>query len=490
MAEFESMLRRGARARVQIIIATIVGMAFMMEQLDATIITTSTPQIAASLSQSPLRINLAITSYLLTLITFMPVSGWLADRFGARRVFCAALGIFTVGSMFCGLATSLPMLLAMRMLQGLGGGLMTPVGRLVLLRAFPRSQLVKAMTWFNIPVVIGPTLGPVIGGLITTYTSWHWIFFVNLPFGVLGILAALRFVPDLRRQDARRFDLTGFILAGGGLALLQCGVQGLGLAVIPWGWIGIFLAASGCLMAVYQFHASKIRHPVFDLQLLRIHTFRIGTLAGGLSRVGINGMPYLLPLLLQLGFGKSPLESGLLVAVTCLGIVLVRPVSAPLLLRLGFGRLLCLNSLLGAGCIALFTALHAATPDSLILLVILAFSLMRGMQFATLNTLSYADIPRERLSQSTSLGGIAQQITMGLGVSISAALLNIFSAGSATVTLPAFAQTILTLSAITLVSALGFLRLGPQDGARALPAATGRGNRRQPATLIAEETVP
>jgi MFS family permease len=210
MAEFESMLRRGARARVQIIIATIVGMAFMMEQLDATIIITSTPQIAASLGQSPLRINLAITSYLLTLITFMPVSGWLADRFGARRVFCAALGIFTVGSMFCGLATSLPMLLAMRMLQGLGGGLMTPVGRLVLLRAFPRSQLVKAMTWFNIPVVIGPTLGPVIGGLITTYTSWHWIFFVNLPFGVLGILAALRFVPDLRRQDARRFDLTGW----------------------------------------------------------------------------------------------------------------------------------------------------------------------------------------------------------------------------------------------------------------------------------------
>jgi EmrB/QacA subfamily drug resistance transporter len=484
------MVRRGVRGRVQIIIATIVGVAFMMEQLDATIITTSTPQIAASLGQSPLRINLAITSYLLTLITFMPVSGWLADRFGARKVFCAALGIFTIGSMFCGLATSLPMLLAMRMLQGLGGGLMTPVGRLVLLRAFPRSQLVKAMTWFNIPVVIGPTLGPVIGGLITTYTSWHWIFYVNLPFGLVGILAALRFVPDLARAESRRFDLAGFMLGGGALALLQCGVQGLGLAVIPWGWIGIFISLSAGLMVVYQLHAAKIRHPVFDLQLLRIHTFRIGTLAGGLSRVGINGMPYLLPLLLQIGFGKSPLESGLLVAVTCLGIVLVRPVSAPLLLRLGFGRLLCLNSLLGAACIALFTALHAGTPDGLILLVILGFSLMRGMQFATLNTLSYADIPRERLSQSTSLGGIAQQITMGLGVSISAALLNVFSAGSGTVTLPAFAQTILILAGITLLSALGFLRLGPQDGARALPPARGRRVRERASKLMAKELIP
>jgi EmrB/QacA subfamily drug resistance transporter len=461
-------MKKGARGRVQILIACIAGTAFMMEQLDATIITTAAPSIAASFHTNPLRINLAITSYLLTLITCMPASGWLADRFGAGRVFCAALGVFTLASAFCGLAQDYPMLLAMRMLQGCGGGLMTPVGRSLLLRAFPRSQLVKAMTWFNVPVVVGPTIGPVIGGLISTYASWPWIFYVNVPFGMLGMLGAWRYMPDLKRTERPRFDLSGFLLAGACLVALQAAVQVLGLAHISWPLLASFLALSAAFAGAYVVQAQRCSNPILDVKLLAIRTFRVGVIAGGFSRIGINGVPYLLPLMLELPFRRSPTESGLLVAVTCLGIVLVRPIAAPLLRAIGFGRLLAWNCWLGALCIALMMGLSASTPDVLILLAILAFSLMRGMQFATLNTLSYADIPRERLSLSTSFGGVAQQITMGLGVAIGAALLQGFSANTA-LTTNDFRVTYAILSAITLLSGFGFLRLGRHDGAQAVP---------------------
>ncbi len=463
-------MHKGARARLQIIIAAIAGMAFMMEQLDATILTTATPAIAAALGQNPLRINLAITSYLLTLITFMPASGWLADRFGARRVFCAALAVFTLGSVLCGLSGSLPMLLAMRMLQGMGGGLMTPVGRSLLLRAFPRSQLVQAMTWFNLPVVIGPTIGPVIGGLISTYASWPWIFYVNIPFGLLGMLAGWHYMPELKRSERPGFDIGGFVLAGAALICVQVAVQALGLGGIPWAVVGAALAGAVGLLTVYAMRARRVAHPILDLTLLRIRSFRIGVLAGGVSRVGINGLPYLLPLMLQLGFGKSAVETGLLVSITCLGIVLVRPVAAGLLRRFGFGRLLVGNTLLASACLAAFAGLDAQSSDVEIFLLTFAFSLARGMQFTTLNTLSYADIPRERLSSSTSLGGVAQQITMGLGVSISAALLQGFTGPEAVLAPPAFRATFAVLAVVTLIATGGFMLLSPQDGDRALPA--------------------
>ncbi len=464
----------GKRARLRIIIAGTVGIAFMMEQLDATIITTATPRMAAALHTSPLCISLTITSYLLTLVTAMPLSFWLANRFGAARVFCAALALFTAASLGCGLAGGLPVLLAMRMLQGLGGGLMTPVGRTILIRAFPRSQLVQAMTWFNIPIVIGPTLGPVLGGMITTYASWHWIFFVNLPFGLAGIWAAQRYVPNLRQEQTARFDGSGYLLAAGALILLQAAVQALSLDIFSFWHVACLASASIVFMLFYARHARHSAHVVLDFALLRIRGFRVGVLAGGLSRVGINGIPYLLPLLLQVGFGKSPLETGLLVAVTCLGIVLVRPAAAPLLRRFGFGRLLAGNTVLGAAAILSFAALGAQTSDAVILGVILVFSLMRGMQFATLNTISYADMPRDSLSQSTSLGGIAQQLTMGLGVAASVALLNFFAGPSATLTPAAFRGTFIALAVITLAAAPGFRALRRTDGASAIPVLPAR----------------
>jgi EmrB/QacA subfamily drug resistance transporter len=459
----------GKRGRLRIIIAGTVGIAFMMEQLDATIITTATPRMAASLHTSPLFISLAITSYLLTLVTAMPLSFWLASRFGSGRVFCAALAVFTLASAGCGLSGSLPVLLAMRLLQGIGGGLMTPVGRTILIRAFPRSQLVQAMTWFNIPIVVGPTLGPVLGGIITTYASWHWIFFVNLPFGVAGILAAHHYVPNPRQREPVPFDGAGYLLAGAALILLQTAVQALSLSFLPgWAIAGLF-AFSLAFIVAYARYARRVARPVLDLSLLRIRSFHVGVLAGGLSRVGINGIPYLLPLMLQVGFGKSPLETGALVAVTCLGIVLVRPAAAPLLRRVGFGRLLASNTVLGSVSILAFAALGSRTPDAVILAVIMVFSLMRGMQFATLNTISYADMPREWLSQSTSLGGIAQQLTMGLGIAVSVALLNMFADGAASLTQTAFRATFAVLALVTLAAAPGFCVLRRADGASAIP---------------------
>lgn len=462
-------MKSGARRRIQMIIAGIAGAAFMMEQLDSTIVTTAAPAMAQSLGSSALRVNLAITSYLLTLVTFMPASGWLADRFGAKRVFCAALGLFTLGSALCGLSQSLPMLLAMRMLQGIGGGLMTPIGRSLLLRAFPRSELVRAMTWFNVPVVIGPTIGPVIGGVLSTYASWPWIFYINVPVGLIGIAASLRFVPDLKRRETPAFDLRGFLLIGAALLGLQAAVQILGLQQVRLSLFLACLTASATFLAFYLHHTRGARYPILDLSLLRIRTFCIGALVGGLSRVGINGLPYLLPLLLQLGFGRSAVVSGFLVSITCMGILLVRPLAGPLLRRFGFGRLLLGNTLLSAAAIAAFAGLDATSSDLLIFLLILGFSLARGLQFTTLNTLSYADIPRERLGSSTSLGGLLQQITMGFGVSVTAALLQALSGPGEGIAPLAFRVTLITLAALSVLAAVGFLALAPRDGHRAIP---------------------
>lgn len=451
------------------IIAGIAGAAFMMEQLDSTIIVTAAPAIARSLGSSPLGVNLAITSYLLTLVTVMPASGWLADRFGAKRVFCLALALFTLGSALCGLSTSLPMLLGMRMLQGVGGGLMTPVGRSLLLRAFPRSELVRAMTWFNIPIVVGPTIGPVIGGAISTYASWPWIFYINLPVGLIGLVASLRYMPNLKRHERPSFDGAGFLLIGAALIALQAAVQILGLREVRPIIFCVCLAISAAFLLIYLRHARRVPHPILDLGLLRIRTFRIGVLAGGLSRIGINGLPFLLPLMLQLGFGRSALTSGLLVSVTCMGILLVRPAAGPLLRLLGFGRLLVCNSLAAAVVIAAFAWADPASSDLVIFLLILGFSLARGLQFTTLNTLSYADIPRERLGSSTSLGGLAQQITMGLGVSVTAALLQALSGPSGIPPL-AYRLTLFTLAGLALAATLGFMALAPRDGHKAIPA--------------------
>jgi EmrB/QacA subfamily drug resistance transporter len=452
--------------RLKLIIPAIVAIAFLMEQLDSTIITTALPDMARSLDTTPVRLNHAITTYVLTLAVFIPVSGWFADRFGARRIFALALATFTFGSVLCGVSDSLAMLLLMRALQGVGGAMMTPVGRLILLRSFPRSQLVTAMTYMTLPAIVGPVVGPLLGGLLTTYASWRWIFYVNIPFGVIGILAALRFVEDVRGDAAERFDFAGFAMVGAGVALLQFGLENIGRPMVSRPVTAAVLAAATVLLAAFVRYARGAPSPAVDLTLFGFRSFRIGTLAGGLCRVGLNGVPFLLPLMLQVGFGLTPVESGSLTFLNSIGAVLVRPMLSYLLRWVGFAAVLTGSAVLGSAAVAGFALIGPETPHWLVGAYVAVFGITRSMQFMTSNTLSYADLPAEKLSRATSLGGILQQLSVSFGVSIAAMLLGLVTQQDHVIRPAEFHMVFLLSAVIPLLPIAGFLKLKPQDGAQ------------------------
>jgi EmrB/QacA subfamily drug resistance transporter len=455
-----------ANPRLRLLIPLVVAFGFLMEQLDSTIITTAIPQMAHSLHETPVRLSVAITSYVLSLAVFIPISGWIADRLGARTVICAAFAVFTIASAICGLATNLPVLVLMRIVQGMGGAMMTPVGRLILLRSFPKKDLVTAMAYVSVPSMVGPTLGPILGGLLTTYASWRWIFYVNIPFGILAILVSWRAVANVKGGGPPgRFDTVGFVICGLGLALLQLVLETVGRGAIPVPLeIGLFTAAVVTLL-VYRWHASRTKNPVLDLTLFRIRTFRIGSLAGGLSRIGINAPPFLLPLLLQIGFGMSPIQSGTLTFATSFGAVAIRTVSARLLRKFGFSRVLLGNSVVCTLYIAGFTLLAPTTPHWMIFLYIAGFGVVRGTQFNACQMLSYAEMPPAMLSRSTSLGSVVQQLSMGFGVSFSAALLGVLVPPGHLPSVLEFHYAFLAIALLPLIAMPGFLGLTPEDGA-------------------------
>ena len=464
MTETSLISDTARKPRFRIVIPLVIGCAFFMEGLDSTMIAVAIPDMAKSLGESPLRLNLVITTYLLSLAVFIPVSGWIADRLGARVVFCAAIAIFATGSALCGLSTSLPMMLVMRVLQGFGGAMMTPVGRLILLRSFPRSDLVSAMNWMTIPAMIGPTVGPIVGGFLTTYFSWRAMFYLNLPIGITGVLLALWLIEDFRAPAPTRFDLRGFFIAGLGLALLEFAIENVVRPMVPPA-VGtvLFLATFG-ILPLYGWHARRRDDPILDLRLLRIRTFRIGTVTGSVCRMGLDAVPFLLPLLFQVGFGLSPLQSGLLTFSSSLGAMLVRTVSGALLRCFGFRRLLAGNACLAAAVTAVCGFLRPDTPVWLVVLVVLLSGCVRSIQYLALNTISYADVPPPVLSKSTSVSGVAQQLARGFGIAVGAALLAVI-AGPQTVTVDDFRLAFLLIALLPLLSGLGFLRLSPVDGA-------------------------
>jgi EmrB/QacA subfamily drug resistance transporter len=451
--------------KLRLLIPLTVAIGFMMEQLDATIITTAIPDMARSLLVTPLQMNLAITSYILSLAVFIPISGWIADRYGSRRVFAAAMLIFTVGSMLCGLANSLPVLVATRVLQGFGGAMMTPVGRLILIRAFPRNELVTAMTYMTVPAVIGPTIGPLLGGFLTTYATWRWIFYVNVPVGLLGFVLALRYVDDVRAAALARFDVKGFLLIGVSLALLQFTLENVGHPVVGGLGMAALFGGSMVLMVGYTRYARRRGDPALDLTLFAIRTFRVSTMAGGLSRVGINAVPFMLPLLFQLGFGLSPVQSGSLTFVSSIGTLAVKPVSSWLLWRFGFRGLLVGNGVVCSIVIAAFALAQPGTPHWLVFLHVFLFGVVRSTQFMTTNTLTYADTPSNKLSRSTSLGGVIQQLTVSFGVSVGATLLSVIAGPGNVPSVSDFHFAFLAIALITLISSPGFLWLKAGDGA-------------------------
>ncbi|MBV9828914.1 MAG: DHA2 family efflux MFS transporter permease subunit, partial [Alphaproteobacteria bacterium] len=410
------------RAR-QLIVMLMVSCALFMQNLDSTIIATALPTIGRSIGESPLRLNVAITCYLLSLAVFVPISGWTADRFGARRVFSAAIIIFTIGSIACGCSQSLWQLVVARIVQGMGGAMMVPVGRLVLLKTVPRSELVRAMSYVSVPALIGPVIGPPLGGFIVTYSSWRWIFLINIPVGILGVLLVNVFVENLRESTVRPFDLPGFILTGIGLAALAFGFEtiGRGQFSLPVS-IGLLVIGAACI-AVYLRHARRIDHPIVDLSLMRIPTYANTTIGGFIFRAGLGALPFLMPLMLQVGFGMNALSSGLLTFASAAGAMTMKMTVSPIIRTFGFRPVLVGNAVISAAFLFSYSFFRPTTPHVIIFLALLSGGFFRSLQMTSINTLSYADVPSNMLSRATSLTSMAQQLSQSVGVGTGAMIL-------------------------------------------------------------------
>ncbi|GGF18664.1 MFS transporter [Aliidongia dinghuensis] len=456
--------RTATEPKLGLLIPLVVACALFMENLDSTIIATSIPQIARSLNEPPLHLNLAVTSYLLSLAVFIPVSGWIADRFGARNVFCGAIVLFTVGSALCGLSTSLAMMVATRILQGFGGAMMTPVGRLILLRSFPKEGLVRAMSYVTIPALIGPTMGPIVGGFLTTYASWRWIFYINIPIGLFGIFLALRYCENYRMPAPPRFDFTGFVICGAALASTELVLESAGRHMVPaWGEATLAaVAVAG--MALYGRHARRTPSPAVDLKVFRLRTFRLSVLAGGVCRMGLGAVPFLLPLQLQLGFGLTAMQSGAITFVSSLGAILMKSASQRILRRFGFRNLLIGNGLLVGFVITGLAAFTAATPHVLLYAYLLLFGFMRSVQFTCFNTLGYADVPTDMMSRATSVSSVGQQLSMSFGVALGATLLGLLVGPEGTVTAAEFHIVYPLVAVLPFIGSLFFFQLRPSDG--------------------------
>jgi EmrB/QacA subfamily drug resistance transporter len=421
--------RRRMAPPAQFVAPMIVGCALFMEMLDSTVISTALPAIAHSMGQNPIRLNLAITSYLLSLAVFIPISGWIADRYGARTVFRTAIVIFTIGSVCCGISHSLGQLVAARILQGFGGAMMVPVGRLIVLKTVPKSELVTAMSYLTVPAVLGPVVGPPVGGFIVTYYSWRWIFFINVPIGIIGITLVTMLIPNIREDDVWPLDFAGFLLTGFGLAGLVFGFEMVGRDMIPPSGVAAILGGGALCSALYVFHSRRTKYPIIDLRLLSIPTFNAATVGGGLFRMGIGALPFLLAMLLQLVFKLSPFASGMLTFTSAAGALFMKMTATPIIRRFGFRSVLIGNGVISSFIMMSYALFSPATSHIIIVMALLTGGFFRSLQFTALGTLAYADIPNDKMSTASSLASMAQQLFLSLGVASAALLLHISLAG-------------------------------------------------------------
>jgi len=461
--------------RRSVLIPLIVACALFMENMDSTVISTSLPAIAVDIGEPPLALKLALTSYLVSLAVFIPISGWIADRYGSRRVFAAAIVTFMIGSVLCAFASSLTAFVAFRFLQGMGGAMMVPVGRLVLMRAVPKHEYVAALNYLTIPALLGPVIGPALGGAITVYTHWRWIFLINVPISVLGLYLVLRHIPDLREEKNPPFDLRGFVMSGVGLSVIMLGLSALGGHLMPRTASAACIVVGGVTLLAYGWHALHSAHPVINLRLFRLHTFRDGVLVGSLFRVGIQSTPFLLPLLLQVGFGLDPLQSGIITCATAVGAMFVKTVSVKVLRQWGFRTVLTINGTLCALTVAMFAFFTSATPHLVIIVLLLFSGCLRSMQFTALQALTFADIESRDMSQAASISSMVQRLAQSLGIAIAAYILQIASTvqGHSTIVTSDFAPTFIAIAAIGLVAPLLHRRLAPDAGV----AVSGHGAR-------------
>ena len=428
--------------------ALIVACALFMQTLDGTVVATALPAMAQAFGSDPVHMNVALTSYLLSLAVFIPASGWTADRFGARTVFRAAIAVFTIGSVLCGMADSLAYLVAARILQGVGGAMMVPVGRLLLLRTAAKHELVGAMALLSMPALFGPVLGPPLGGLFVTYLSWRWIFDINLPIGILGIGLVTWFVPNVRQPGAAKLDVLGLVLSGFGLASTLFGLETVSHSVVPH-WLSFSALGAGLFSGLlYVLHGRKHPAPLLDVGLMRIPTFMVSVVGGTLFRIGVGATPFLLPLMLQVGFGDSALRSGLITFASSAGAIVMKPATTRALRWFGFRDTLLVNGLLSGIMLVACAAFRPAWPAAAIYLVLLVGGFLRSLQFTAYNTIAYADIPPARMSAATSLYATLQQVSLTLGVTA--------AAGSLEATMALTGRT----TPITIDFAIAFLAVG------------------------------
>jgi len=447
-------------------VTLIVAVALFMETMDSTIIATSLPAIAADLGEDPIALKLALTSYLLSLAVFIPVSGWMADRFGARTVFRAAIVVFTLGSAACGFAQGLGDFVLFRIIQGMGGAMMVPVGRLVILRSVPKAELISALAWLTVPALMGPVIGPPLGGFISTVFDWRWIFWINIPIGLLGIYLATRFVENFREEEVPPLDVKGFFLSGIGLGGLAFGFTVMGQPLFSAPVVAAMLVAGAVALTLYVRHALRVPAPLLDLRLLKIDTFFASVAGGFLFRLGIGAAPFLLPLYFQLGFGMTALQSGLLTFATAVGAIAMKTKAAPIIRRIGFKQILVWNAVLTAGFTAASALFTEATPAAVILAVLLVGGFFKSLQFTAINSIAYADIEEKDMSKATSFASVAQQLSMSAGVATGALVLEIERMGREThqVVASDFPPAFLIVGALAALSALVFMRLPKHAG--------------------------
>ena len=449
------------------LIPLIIASALFMQQLDTSILGTALPAISRSLDIDPLHLNLAITSYLLSLAVFIPISGWMADKYGSNVIFRAAILVFTIGSMFCGLANTLPELVASRILQGIGGAMMVPVGRLVLLKTTPKAELISAMVWLTMPAMMGPVLGPLVGGAIVTYTSWRWIFLVNVPMGILGIVLATIFLVDHREDSVGPLDLRGFLLMGAALVGVVFGFELIGREIVSNATITALLVGGGACLFGYVAHARRTARPIIDLGLFKLPIFTKVTCGGILLRLTAGTTPFLLPLMFQIGFGFSPIAAGMLTLASTIGSFTIRTSATRLIRFFGFRMALIASTLISTATFVIYGLFQPGTPLYLILGVLLVSGFFRGLSMTSVSTLGYADVPPPMISNASTVASVAQQLSRSFGVGAAALILNLTLAWRGTSALGPddFWPSFVLIGAISASSVLIFLRLPPQAGA-------------------------
>ncbi len=446
----------------------LVAIAFLMEALDTTILNTAAPTMAESLQVLPLSMKSVLSSYTLSLAVFIPISGWMADRFGTRRVFSWAIGIFTLGSLLCGLASDIRVLVGCRIVQGMGGALMVPVGRLTIVRTFHRSELIRAMSFVAIPALVGPMLGPAVGGFLVDYFHWRVIFFVNLPIGLLGLYLVWKRLPDYRTAHVQRLDLLGLISFGAGTALLSYVLEVFGEHTLSGVSIAGLLVLALLLLGGYLWHARRTAHPLLQLDLFAIRTFRSAVAGSFITRLGAGGLPFLLPLLYQIGLGFSPVQSGLLLMPQAMAALALKMCISQILTRFGYRKVLVWNTVLMGATIMSFSLIGRNTPVLSIVLLAACFGFFASLQYSSMNTLAYADVPSERSSMASTIASTLQQMSLSFGVATASLAAAIFipdlHARSESL-IRGIHSALLTLGGCTILSALVFRKLRPSDGA-------------------------